>query len=99
MSKSVKCDSCKDKSGSGCCDKYLDNLFECYICKGHFKNRDYISHMDMYYNDPNLYIACLRCKVNQHISGFGFKNFKCRLCVYDHRYRHTRTKDRFREIC
>ena len=37
------------------------------------------------------------CEVNQHFSGFRFKIFKCRLCVYVHRYRHTRTEDRFRE--
>ena len=37
------------------------------------------------------------CKENQHISGFRFKNFKCRLCIYLHRYRYTLTKDRFKE--
>ena len=25
------------------------------------------------------------------------KNFKCRLCIYLHRYRYTHTKDRFGE--
>ena len=34
MSESVKCDSCKDKSWRMCCDKCLDSLIECYICKG-----------------------------------------------------------------
>ena len=29
MSKSVKCDNCKDKSWGRCCDKDLDSLFEC----------------------------------------------------------------------
>ena len=37
------------------------------------------------------------CNVNQHISGFRFQNFKCRLCIYIHRYRYTHTKDRFKE--
>ena len=97
MSKSVNCDSCKDKSWGRCGDKRLDSLFECYICRGHFKKRDFNSHMDMHYNDPNLYITCTMCKVNQHISGFKFKNFTCRLCVYVHRYRYTRTKDRFKK--
>ena len=62
MSKSVKCDSCKDKFWSRCSEKCLDSLFECYICKGLFKNRDLISHMDIHYNHPNLYISCIMCK-------------------------------------
>ena len=36
MSTSVKCGGCKDKSWRKCCDKCLDSLFECYICKGYF---------------------------------------------------------------
>ena len=92
MSKPVKCDSCKTNFCNSCCDKCSDTLCECY-----FMNREYISHMDIHYNDPNLYITCIMCKVNQYISGFKFKNFKCRLCAYVHRYRYTRTKDRFRE--
>ena len=54
MSKSKKCVSCKDKSWRRCCDKCLDSLFECYICKGYFKNRHFINHMKIHYNDPNL---------------------------------------------
>ena len=97
MSKSVKCDNCKDKSWRGCCNKCLNSSFECYICKGYFKNRDYINHMNIHNNDPNLYITCIMCNVYQHISGFRFKNFKCRLCIYLHRYRNKQTRDRFRE--
>ena len=37
------------------------------------------------------------CNVNQHISVFRFKQFRCTLCVYIHRYRYTRTKNRFKE--
>ena len=37
------------------------------------------------------------CKVNQHISGFKFKIFKCSLCIFVHRYRYTRIVDRIRE--
>ena len=40
MSTSVKCGGCKDKSWRKCCDECLDSLFECYICKGYFKNRN-----------------------------------------------------------
>ena len=53
--------------------------------------------MNMHCNDPNLYINCIMCNVNQHVSGFRFQNFKCRLCIYLHRYRYTHTKNRFKE--
>ena len=72
MSTTVKCGGCKDKSWRKCCDKCLDSLFECYICQGYFKNRDYISHMNIHYNDPSLYITFNMCNENQHISGFRF---------------------------
>ena len=97
MSKSVKCVRCKDKSWKGCGDKCLDSFFECYICKGYIQKRHYINHMNIQYNDPNLYITCFMCNVNQHISGFRFKNFKCRLCNYPHKYRYKHTRDRFKE--
>ena len=87
MSKSVKCVSFKYKIWRRCCDKCLDSLLECYICKGYFKNRHYIIHVSIHYNDPNLFITCMMCIVNQHISGFRFKNYKSRLCIYLHRYR------------
>ena len=35
--------------------------------------------------------------VNEHISYYRFRNAKCRVCIYLHRYRHTHTKDRFKE--
>ena len=97
MSTSVKCDSCKDKSWSRCCDKCLDSLFQCYIYKCYFQNRQYINHMNMQYNDPNLYITCIMCNLNQRISGFRFKNFRCRLCIYLHRYGYKHIGDRFRD--
>ena len=52
--------------------------------------------MNMYYIDPNLYITCILCNVNQNISGFRLKHFKCRLFIYLHRYRYTPTKYRFK---
>ena len=75
MSKSVKCVSRKDISWRRSCDKSLDSLFECYICTSYFKNRHFINHMNIHYNDPHLYITCIKFKVNQHISGFRFKYF------------------------
>ena len=64
MSTSVKCDSCKGKSLKKCCYKYSDSLFKSYICKSYFKNRNYINHVNMNSNDPNLYITCIMCNVN-----------------------------------
>ena len=92
MSKSVKCDSCKDKSWRMCRDKCLDSLFESYICKSYVKNGHYINHKNIHNNDPNLYITCIMCNVNQHINGFRFKYFRCRLCNYLHRYRNKYTR-------
>ena len=97
MSFSVKCFNCKDKSWRRCCDKCLFSLFECYICKGYFKNRHYINHMNIHYNDPNLYITCITYNVCQHISEFRFKNLKCRITIYLHRYRYKNTRDRFKK--
>ena len=37
------------------------------------------------------------CKINKHISYFGFKCFRCRLCIHLHRYRFGHTNKRFRE--
>ena len=65
MSTSLKYDSRKDKSWRKCCDKCLDNLIKNYTFKGHFKNRDYINHMSIHYDDPNFYITCIMCNVNQ----------------------------------
>ena len=95
--KSVKCYTCKDRSWRKCCDKRLDSLFECYICKGYFKNRYYIIHMNMHHNDPDLYLTCIMCNVNQQFSGLRFKVFKFRLCIYLHRYRYTHTINRLKE--
>ena len=72
MSKSVKCDSSKDNSWRRCYGKFLYSLIDCYICNSYFKNRHYINDMNIHYNDPNLYITCIMCNVNQHISGFRF---------------------------
>ena len=72
MSTSVKRGGCNDKSWRKCCDNSLDSLFEYYICKGYFKNSDYINHMNIHYNDPSLYMTCIE---NEHISGFRFKKF------------------------
>ena len=54
--------------------------------------------MNIHYNDPSLCITCIMCNENQHNSRFRFKNFKCRFCIYLHRYRYTHTKDNSRNL-
>ena len=53
--------------------------------------------MNKLYKDPDLYKTCIMCNVNQHLSGFRFKTFKCRLSIYLHRYGYKNTKNRFKE--
>ena len=53
--------------------------------------------MNILYNDPELFITCIMCNVNQHVSGFRIRNFKCMICVYLHRYRYKHIGDRFGE--
>ena len=37
------------------------------------------------------------CNVYKHISFFRFRNAKCKLCIYLHRYRFGHTRNQFRE--
>ena len=37
------------------------------------------------------------CGVNKHISYYRFRNAKCRLCIYLHRYRYGHTRNHFKE--
>ena len=37
------------------------------------------------------------CNVYKHISLYKFRNRKCRLCIYLHRYRYGHTRNQFRE--
>ena len=38
--------------------------------------------MHSHFSDPDQYLVCSLCKVNQHISNYRFKLFTCRECVY-----------------
>ena len=53
--------------------------------------------MPIHFSDPDQYLKCSLCKVNQHISNYRFKNFTCRECVYLRKYSFRHTKEKFLE--
>ena len=53
--------------------------------------------MHIHFSDPDQYLVCSSCKVNQHISTYRFKHFTCRECVYLRIYRLRHTEERFLE--
>ena len=93
----MKCDKCKKKHWRECCDNCTELEYCCYICKDIVKVKDYIKLLEKHFNGKSLYLTCYMCRVNEHIFYYRFRNAKCRLCIYLHRYRHTYAKDRFKE--
>ena len=61
------------------------------------KVKDYIEHLGYRYSDADQYLTCSMCNVYKHISLYRFRNRKCRLCIYLHRYRYGHTSNQFRE--
>ena len=63
------------------------------------KVKDYIEHLGCHYSDANQYLVCSMCNVDKHISLFRFRNRKCRLFIYHHRYsfRYGQTRNQFIE--
>ena len=92
-----KCLNCRDKRRKERCYKYKKQPNECFICKVVIKEKDRNDHMSKHYNEAELYLTCSMSKLNQHIYYFRFKTNKCRFCVYLHRYRFSRTRERFKE--
>ena len=60
-------------------------------------SKDYIEHLGYHYSDPDQFLACRMCNVYKQVSFYRFRNTKCRLCIYLHRYRYGHTKNQFRE--
>ena len=58
---------------------------------------DYIEHLGYHYSDADQYLACNMCNVYKKISFYRFRNRRCRLCIYLHRYRYGHTRNQFRE--
>ena len=93
----MKCDKCKNKPWKECCDNCKELEYSCCICENVVKVEDYIEHLGKHYNDKKLYLTCCMCGVNKHISYYRFRNAKCRLCIYLHRYRYSHTRNLFKE--
>ena len=93
----MKCDKNKNKPWKVCCDNCKELEYSCYVCENVVKVKYYIEHLGKHYNDKNLYITCCKCGVNKHISYYRFRNAKCRLCIYLHRYRYGYTRNQFKE--
>ena len=92
----MKCNKCKNKSWKECCSNCKELEYCCYVCKNIVKVKDYIEHLGYHYSDPDQNLACSMCNVYKHISLYRFRNRKCRLCIYLHRYRYVHTRKQFR---
>ena len=93
----MKCDKCINKPWKECCNNGKELEYSCYVCKNMVKVKDYIEHLGYHYSDPDQYLTCSMCNVYKHISLYRFRNRKCRLCFYLHRYRYGHTRYQFRE--
>ena len=92
-----KCRNCRDKQWKECCYKSREQPYECFICEVVIKKKDRIDHMSKHYKEADIYLTCSMCRLNKHISFFSFKTNKCRFYVCLHRYRFSRTRDRFKQ--
>ena len=93
----MKCKKCINKPWKKCCNNCKDIEYSCYVCKKMVKVKDYIEHLGYHYSDPGQYLTCSMCNVYNLISLYRFRNRKCRLCIYLHRYRYGHTRNQFRE--
>ena len=93
----MKCNNCKNKPWKKCCENCKELEYSCYICNILVQVKNYIGHLEEHYKNPDLYITCKMCNVYKHISFFRFRNAKCKLCIYLHRYRFGHTRNQFRE--
>ena len=93
----MKCKNCKNKPWNKCCKNCKELEYSCYICNSLVKVKNYIGHLEEHYKNPDFYINCKMCNVYKHISFFRFRNAKCKLCIYLHRYRFGHTRNQFRE--
>ena len=82
----MKCNKCINKPWKECCNNCKELDYFCYVCKKMVKEKDYIEHLGYHYSDPDQYLTCSMCNVYKHISLYRFRNRKCRLCIYLHRY-------------
>ena len=94
---STKCDKSKDEPLCWICNECQSKPLSCFVRNETITYRERHNHMVIHCNDPNQYLICKKCKVNNYISHCRFKHYICRICLYLNRYRFGHTKERFRE--
>ena len=93
----MKCNKCINKPGKECCNNCKELEYSCCVCKNMVTVKDYIEHLGYHYSDPDQYLTCSMRNVYKHISLYRFRNRKCTLCIYLHRYRYGHTINQFKE--
>ena len=61
------------------------------------KAKDCVNHISNFHNDPNQYLTCAMCKLNQPLSGFRINKTQSRLRFCLQRCRYRKNKDHFKE--
>ena len=62
---STKCDKCKNKAWCWSCDECQSKPLSCFVCDEIITYRERHNHMSKNYNDPDQYLTCHKCKVNE----------------------------------
>ena len=87
---STKCDSCKNKPCSQCCDWCLGKPFHCFIYNKSVTNREKQEHMQYHYYDKPEDMLChlpickrVKLVVNQttSLSSFTDPNYTAKSCT------------------
>ena len=92
---STECDKCKNKALCLSCDECQSKPYICFICNETITYKEKHNHMRIHFSDPDQFLLCNLCKVNQNISNCRYKQFTCRERVYLRRYRFRHTQERF----
>ena len=93
----MNCNKCINKPWKESCNNCKELEYSRYVCKNMVKVKDYIENLGYHYSDPDQYLTCSMSNVYKHISLYRIRNWKCRLCIYLHRYRYGHTRNQFRE--
>ena len=60
---STKCDSCKKKPWSQCCDLWQGKPVKCFIYNKSVTYREKLEHLQYHCSDPNQYLTCRRSNI------------------------------------
>ena len=61
---STKCDKSKNKNWCWSGDECQSKPFQCFVCNKIITYRDRHDHLQVHFNNPNQYLVCRMCKVN-----------------------------------